>query len=261
MTRRLLCTFVTLLLAAPVFAQAPSTRGSLSATGSVSLEVAGLGSASIEISGTFSGTVTFEVLADPGGTAVAVDCATPAAPGAPVNSTTTTGTWICPVAGLRILQARVSSYASGTVHIYLSAAPVTPGGAVGLADTYDAVFTREDHPNRIRCTVTVSTATTITAVGGSCAAPGAGLSIYVTDILFASSASGIAADAFATLKYGTGGTCGTGTAVFWGALSAAANITVQQLKTPIKIPANNELCWINSTAGSKFIVISGFIAP
>jgi hypothetical protein len=115
----------------------------------------------------------------------------------------------------------------------------------------------------IRCTVTVSTATTIQAVGGSCAAPGVGLSIYVTDILFATNAGAIAADSFNTLKYGTGGTCGTGTNVFWGAMNTAAaqTTTIQSFETPIKIPANNEICWINSTAGSKFLVISGFIAP
>lgn len=132
--------------------------------------------------------------------------------------------------------------------------------AIGL-DAYSAVFARSDHPNAIRCTVTTSTATTIQAVGGSCAAPGAGLSIYVTDINFSASATGIAADAFPTLKYGTGGTCGTGTTVFWGVLSAAA-VTFQDNRTiPIKIPANNEVCWISTTAGSKFLVIGGFIAP
>lgn len=118
-----------------------------------------------------------------------------------------------------------------------------------------------DHPNRFRCTVTVSTATSLTAVSGSCAAPGAGLSLYVTDIAFSASASGIGADAFPTLKYGTGGTCGTGTTVFWGALSAAAVVATQTFATPLKLPANNEICWINSTAGSKFIVIGGYIAP
>ena len=130
-------------------------------------------------------------------------------------------------------------------------------------DNYGAAFARVDHPNRILCTVTVSTATTLTAVGGSCAAPGTGLSIYITDILFASSAQAIIADTFPTLKYGTGGTCGSGTTAFWGAFQAAAvpATTVQSLKTPIKIPANNEVCWINSTVGSKFVVIAGFIAP
>jgi hypothetical protein len=106
-----------------------------------------------------------------------------------------------------------------------------------------------------------STAVVITAVGGSCIAPGAGLSIYLTDIMFSASAAGIAADAFPTLKYGTGGTCGTGTTVFWGALTAAAIRTADNFHTPLKIPANNEICWISTTAGSKFIVLSGFIAP
>ena len=130
-----------------------------------------------------------------------------------------------------------------------------------LNDAYGALMVRQDHPKRFHCVVTVSTATTIQAVGGSCAAPGAGLSLYVTDIYFTASASGIAADAFPTLKYGTGGTCGTGTAVFWQNLSAAAVTAVDNRSIPIKIPANNEICWITTTAGSKAIQISGFIAP
>lgn len=127
-------------------------------------------------------------------------------------------------------------------------------------DAYGVLYTRQDHPKRFHCVVTVSTATTLQAVGGSCAAPGAGLSLYVTDVFFSASASGIAADAFPTLKYGTGGTCGTGTAVFWQALTAAAIVTQDNRSIPIKIPANNEICWITSTAGSKAIQISGFIA-
>lgn len=129
-------------------------------------------------------------------------------------------------------------------------------------DAYSAAFVREDHPNRISCVVTVSTATTLTAVGNSCAAPGAGLSIYVTDVAFGSSAaSTTAADSFPTLKYGTGGTCGTGTAVWWQALTAANTTFAQTVKTPVKIPANNEICWIHSVAGSKTIQLNGFIAP
>ena len=134
------------------------------------------------------------------------------------------------------------------------------------ADEYGAQLMRSDHPNRIRCTsgspLAVSTATTLTVLNG-CAAPGASLSIYITDITFASDAQAIAADAFPTLKYGTGGACGTGTAVFWGAFGAAATqMTITQSFTvPIKIPANNEVCWINSTAGSKVVALHGFIAP
>lgn len=128
-------------------------------------------------------------------------------------------------------------------------------------DEFGVQLVRPDHPRRIHCVVAVSTATALTAVGGSCAAPGASLSIYITDVLFAASASGIAADAFPTLKSGTGGTCGTATTVVWQALTAAAVIAVDNRSTPIKLTVNHELCWISSTAGSKAIQISGFIAP
>jgi hypothetical protein len=116
--------------------------------------------------------------------------------------------------------------------------------------------------SQFRCTVAVSTATTIQAVGGSCAAPGAGLSLYVTDVVFATSAAAAAtADTMPTLKYGTGGTCGTGTTVFWLGLTTANSTIVNSLATPIKIPANNEICWIMTTVGSKTLVVTGFVAP
>ena len=112
----------------------------------------------------------------------------------------------------------------------------------------------------IRCIVTVSTATTLTAVGDPCDAPGAGLAVYITDVSFGSSAaSTTAADSFPTLKEGTGGTCGTGTAVIWTAMSEA-NTTVQDHRIrPLRVTANNEVCWIHSVAGSKVITITGYI--
>lgn len=130
-----------------------------------------------------------------------------------------------------------------------------------LAWTVPAFAQRQGEP--IRCTVTVSTATTLQAVGGACVAPATGLSIYITDISFSTNAGAIAADSFNTLKFGTGGTCGTGTTTFWGAMNTAAvqTTTFQTFTTPIKIPPANEICWINSTSGSKFLVILGYIAP
>lgn len=114
----------------------------------------------------------------------------------------------------------------------------------------------------IRCTVTVSTATTIQAVGGSCAAT-PNMALNITDILFATNAAGIAADSFNTLKYGTGTTCGTGTVVFWGAFTAAATqaTNIMHFVTPLRLPQNVDVCWINSTAGSKFLVIAGYLSP
>lgn len=129
-------------------------------------------------------------------------------------------------------------------------------------DGYGVLWARSDHPNRINCLVPVSTATTLQAVGGSCVAPGAGLSIYISDIEFGTSAAaGTAADSFPTLKSGTGGTCGTGTAIIWQALTGANTTAVTNSTIPIKVAANSEVCWIMSTAGSKILQIRGFIAP
>src|SRR3989442_698329 len=113
----------------------------------------------------------------------------------------------------------------------------------------------------IGCVVTVSTATTIQAVGPPCDGRADGTSIYITDVFFSASATGIGADAFPTLKFGTGTTCGTGTTVFWGVVTAAAFAVPQALATPMRIPATNDICWISSTAGSKFLLLAGYRAP
>lgn len=123
-------------------------------------------------------------------------------------------------------------------------------------------YSQVSRGREFRCTVTVSTATTLTAVGGDCAAQTGGLSHYITDILASTTViSSTAADAMPTLKYGTGTTCGTGTTVFWLAQALAATTVVQGFQTPIKIPAGNDICWINSPAGTKSWVITGYIAP
>lgn len=113
----------------------------------------------------------------------------------------------------------------------------------------------------IRCVVTVSTATTIQAVGGDCAAK-PNQALFITDILSMTNAGGIAADSYNTLKYGTGTTCGTGTTVIWFAMTPAATQTtvIDNSTYPIRLPQNVDLCWINSTAGSKGWVIKGYLS-
>jgi hypothetical protein len=115
----------------------------------------------------------------------------------------------------------------------------------------------------VQCTVTVSTATTLTAVGGQCAAGDTQLALYITDIAFATNAGAIAADSFNTLKYGSGSACGTGTITLWSAMTVAATQTtvIQSFRSPLRVPADKDLCWINSTAGSKALVITGYRAP
>ena len=138
------------------------------------------------------------------------------------------------------------------------------GLLTGALWTGDPVLAQSANPGiSFRCTVTVSTQVTIQSMPAACLSQGPQVAIYITDILFASNAGAIAADSFDTLKYGTGTACGTGTTVFWGAMATAAtqNTVIQNLKTPIRIPPENDICWINSTAGSKFINITGYYAP
>lgn len=133
---------------------------------------------------------------------------------------------------------------------------------VGLASSARAQTITSAPRSTFSCFVAASTATTITAFGGSCVAPGAGLSLYLTDVVFSSStAAGTAADSFPTIKTGTGGTCGTGTTVKWAALNVANTAIVSTFTTPIKMPANSELCWIDSTAGTRTILVNGYIGP
>lgn len=111
------------------------------------------------------------------------------------------------------------------------------------------------------CVVTVSTATTLTAVGGDCAGED-GLSHYITDIVVGSTViSSTAADAMPTLKRGTGTTCGTGTTVVWLAQLLAFTTVTDNRNAPIRIPPKEDLCWIHSPAGTKHWVISGYKAP
>ena len=139
---------------------------------------------------------------------------------------------------------------------------VTAGNAARfLTDREGRLAVTNDHPRRVRCALDASTATVLTEVTG-CGVLGAGLSYYITDISFGSSAAGgVAANASPTLRYGTGANCATGPATWWSAATAANGSYVSNLSTPIKIPATNAVCMIMSTAGTKWVVLSGFIAP
>ena len=98
------------------------------------------------------------------------------------------------------------------------------------------------------------------------AAPGAGLSLYITDILTQSTTT---TSGLWTLRYGTGANCGTGTGnifanVATASLANAANTLVAPVRsflTPIKIPANNALCALGVATNTTNITIMGFTAP
>lgn len=111
---------------------------------------------------------------------------------------------------------------------------------------------------RITCRLT-TTATTSTAITG-CAAPGAGVSIYVTDIGVYGGVANVATEA-AIVQSGTGGTCGTATVIQHYCQHQATAGCEARMITPKKLAANSELCLLDPTVGSKFITVSGYIAP
>lgn len=125
-------------------------------------------------------------------------------------------------------------------------------------DAYGVAFSRIDHPNRISCNLT-TTATTSTVITG-CAAPGAGLSIYIVDIsIYGGVADGITAAS--TIQSGTGGNCGTATAVRYYCQHGATAGCEAHFLIPIKTTTVHEVCILDAAVGTKFVTISGFIAP
>lgn len=126
-------------------------------------------------------------------------------------------------------------------------------------DAYGSVRTTNDHVNRVKCYIS-STATTSTIVTG-CAAPGAGLSLYVTSVQWYSSIISTTAN-FMRLQSGTGGTCGTATVVLYdGYASVAFGGNNVVFGTPLKLTANHELCFVHASAGTRLVSVQGFIAP
>ena len=115
------------------------------------------------------------------------------------------------------------------------------------------------HPNRFLATAINSTATALTQIQ---AAPGASLSLYVTSVTFSATvASTTTADQYPVLKYGTGANCGTGTTVLWAAFTSANGGVTSTFADPIKLPANNALCYMHAVAGNKHVVVQGYTAP
>jgi hypothetical protein len=132
-------------------------------------------------------------------------------------------------------------------------------------DGYGSQFVRVDHSNRIDCRAdNIGTTKTVLT---NCAAPGAGLSIYVTDIIAQSTT---ATGGNFSLQHGTGGACGTGSTAFLppiaGTHLAPANTSVTgpfqiHYQIPRKVLANNELCVTGVVTNTTNVNVIGFIAP
>lgn len=94
------------------------------------------GAAGVTVTGTFSATLTFEGSADGGTTYTALTCVTLSTL-VSTSTTTATGQFLCPVAGLSHFRARISSYTSGTVTAIATVSNATIGGGSSTGFSFD----------------------------------------------------------------------------------------------------------------------------
>lgn len=126
-------------------------------------------------------------------------------------------------------------------------------------DLQGRTLVRTDHNNPFFALVSEVTTTALTQL---VATPGAGQSLYITDIsMTCSAASTTTANQLLQLKYGTGTNCASGTAVLFSCYNTANGGCALPIRTPIKVPNNNALCYMDSVSGSKTFFVSGFTAP
>jgi hypothetical protein len=128
-----------------------------------------------------------------------------------------------------------------------------------------AIYTRNGGPVTFSGGLTAIAATLTQIV----AAPAAGLSLYITDVVIGSNT---ATGGSFLLRYGTGSNCVTGTTTIFPNIAAQTTgvmpyppntqaPSVMQFGTPIKVPAANALCIICVATNTCVTNVSGFTAP
>jgi len=128
-----------------------------------------------------------------------------------------------------------------------------------IVDSDGRAFTRPFDVDPLNATSGLSTATVLTQL---IAAPGASVSVYIHSIsCSASVASTTTADQQCRIKAGTGAACATGTTDLWGAFQPANGGAAVTFPSPIKVTANNAVCWIHAVVGSKIVNIQYHLAP
>lgn len=117
-------------------------------------------------------------------------------------------------------------------------------------DLNGRVLVNTAHPNSWNNTDNQSSAQTNTALES---APGAGLSLYVTDVIFS-------ADAAQTIKL-VEDTAGTPVDVLEVVYLAADSSVCMHFTTPIKLTANKDLGYTSSAGVAHSVLVSGYTAP
>ena len=118
----------------------------------------------------------------------------------------------------------------------------------GIGDEYGRQYVNDVHPNYWEVSADYSAAQTNASIK---VAPGAGLSLYITDISISNGATA----GNITLLNGSGG------AVKYEIYPAINGGAVDNRRTPIKLSANTALLITSTTVTTHSVNISGFIAP
>lgn len=120
--------------------------------------------------------------------------------------------------------------------------------ANAIGDLYGRLYVETTHPNYWNVSADYAAAQTDTSVK---AAPGVGLSLYITDIVISNGATA----GNITLLDGSAG------AVKFEIYPAINGGCSTNLRTPIKLTANTALCITSTTVTTHSVNITGFIAP
>lgn len=163
-----------------------------------------------------------------------------------------------PAGGVRVGNATASNFFATAVGA--AAAGASPTGNPLFVPTYI------DGSGHVQFRGAGKTATsgvsTSTALLQLIAAPGASLSIYITDIIYSSSAAATAStNEQLNLYSGTGTNCGSTSNLILPAFNIANGGYSHPFQTPLPVAANTELCWIAAAAGSKGVTVNYFIGP
>lgn len=149
--------------------------------------------------------------------------------------------------------------ASRAVAYGSSPAAVTAGNhAPRIADLEGIPYVNNGHPRAVFCQMAAGTGTTLAELTG-CAAV-ASTSYYIKAVVMT---GGIATAATipALIRSGTGANCGTGTVTWVTCWHTTASDCTFYFDPPIKVTAAHALCHIDATAGTKSVMLTGYLAP
>ena len=172
-------------------------------------------------------------------------------------TTPVTGTFWQATQPVSVASMPITPTASRAVAYGSSPTPVSAGTtAGGIMDLEGIPYANNGHPRTILCNL-VSSATTSTQVTG-CELV-ASNSIYVTSITVG---GGVATGATtpAIIQTGTSTGC-TGPVVIYRCGHIAQDTCTITFPTPIKTTAAHGICLLDATVGTKWVTITGYVAP